>query len=147
MLECVNWYKTASKELDLRGQSQGRQQAFKVLLFNATGERRRAECMLEPLSHLDLDLALFCTNTSRLPRGAVSDNTNRTVTFEAISARCAENRARWDSLCDVKSAQVTYLNDALASALGNKFDALPTSSGIDPEDSVEIPSNRPVQIL
>ena len=40
--------------------------------------------MLEPLSHLDFDLAIFCTNTSRLPRGAVSDNTNRTVTFEAI---------------------------------------------------------------
>ena len=40
--------------------------------------------MLEPLSHLDFDLALFCTNVSRLPRGAVSDNTNRTVTFEAI---------------------------------------------------------------
>ena len=40
--------------------------------------------MLEPLSHLDFDLAVFCTNTSRLPRGAVSDNTNRTVTFEAI---------------------------------------------------------------
>ena len=59
-------------------------QAFRVLLFNATGERRRAECMLEPLSHLDFDLALFCTNVSRLPRGAVSDNTNRTVTFEAI---------------------------------------------------------------
>ena len=31
MLECVNWYKTASKELDLQGQSHGRQQAFKVV--------------------------------------------------------------------------------------------------------------------
>ena len=141
MLECVNWYKTASKELEGADQ----EAAFKVLLFNATGERRRAECMLEPLSHLDFDLALFCTNVSRLPKGAVSDNTNRTVTFEAISARCAENRARWDSLCDVKSAQVTYLNDALAAALGNKFDALPNDSS--KEESVEIPKNRPVQVL
>ena len=96
--------------------------------------------MLELLSHLDFDLALFCTDVSRLPKGAVSDNTNRTVTFEAISARCAENRARWDSLCDVKSAQVTYLNDALAAALGNKFDALPSDSSR--EESVEIPGNR-----
>ena len=56
------------------------------------------------------------------------------------SARCAENRARWDSLCDIKSAQVTYLNEALAAALGNKFDALQAASNSD--DSVDIPSNR-----
>ena len=56
------------------------------------------------------------------------------------SARCAENCARWGSLCDIKSAQVTYLNEALAAALGNKFDALPASFNSD--DSVDIPSNR-----
>ena len=56
------------------------------------------------------------------------------------SARCAENRARWDSLCDIKSAQVTYLNEALAAALGNKFEGLPAVSNS--ADSVDIPSNR-----
>ena len=63
-----------------------------------------------------------------------------------LSARCAENRERWDSLCSIKSAQVTYLNDALALALGNRYH-LPTSVDLDPEASVEIPANRPVQIL
>ena len=81
-----------------------------------------------------------------LPKSVAVRSELTLITVLSIqSTRCAENRARWDSLCDTKSAQVTYLNEALVAALGNKFEALPAASNSD--DSVDIPSNRSVIFL
>jgi folylpolyglutamate synthase len=137
ILACISWYRKASEQS---------KDCFRVLLFNATMDRR-SERMLRPLSLLGFDLAVFCTNISRLPGNAVSDNTNRTITLEGMSAKCEDNRRKWEDMCNTRCVVVPHLNDALALVLRGRHD-VPVSGGQVLEDSlVDIPESGLRQVL
>ncbi len=75
----------------------------KVLIFNATGDRK-PEVLLATMMTFPFDLAVFCTNNIGDKVVMGSDNTNLNYTKEYVLTRCNHNKEVWDKLQEAKVA-------------------------------------------
>ena len=139
---CTRWFRAVSPKLE--NPDCCSQPSFKVLLFNATSDRR-SDGLLESLAKVDFDLAIFCTNFSLLPENSVSDNTNKTVSLAEAKVKCEENEATWRKFSATRSVVFTYLNDALAHLLAGRLN-VPVSE-MDSPSPVDCDPRRQIQVL
>lgn len=89
---CSSWFRSVSGS-----KSAGFQPVYKILMFNVYDERKGDEIMM-PLVNLDFDMVVFCTNFSRRPEEAVSDNINFTATLSGQIKKCQENVKHWEKI-------------------------------------------------
>lgn len=116
VLACTQWFQTLASPPS----------AFRVLVFNTTGDRDVAS-LLQPLASLDLDLAVFCTNLSS-SRGR-RDQENFTTTSELQLRRCEQHLKVWHQIQEGRSRSVPAIaipciNEALLWVSGGREPAL-----------------------
>jgi len=122
MQVCVDWFSIAcvvNKQVNV----------YRVLLFNATGDRD-VTTLLGPLTNLDLDLVIFCTNLSRHKDSV--DQQNFTTNEQMQLDKCGTHLAAWIQLqsetIDQKSVPgivIPCINDALLWATAGRDADLP----------------------
>jgi len=79
---------------------------FRVLMFNMTGDRE-ARSLLTPLSSLELDLVIFCTNTSRQSDSV--DQQNYNTNYQMQLSRCDTHEHVWAELMRGRSNPIPCL--------------------------------------
>jgi len=135
MLVCVDWF---SKACVVKNQTT----VYRVLLFNATGDRD-VKTLLGPLTNLDLDLVIFCTNLSKHKDSV--DQQNFTTNEQMQLDKCEIHLSSWiqlqSDMVDQKSVPgivIPCINDALLWATAGRDADLPPPYG-DPSTSHPTP--------
>jgi len=106
MESCATWFSEVSTRCQTR---------FRVLVFNTTGDRD-VRTILTPLSSLDIDLVIFCTNISRQSDSVDSQNFNSN--FQIQLSRCDTHANVWSELQQVQekcipSVSIACYDDAI----------------------------------
>ena len=120
---CVDWFSSVSSKSG---------SVFRVLIFNTTGDRE-VRCLLTPLSSLDFDLVIFCTNTSSCSDSA--DQQNYNSNYKIQLSRCDLHDKTWrDLMMEQRKSQtpasviIPCYNDAISWISKHHCDNLPASS-------------------
>jgi len=145
MEACVEWFRDACIHDE-------KTSVFRVLLFNSTGDRD-VITLLEPLSRLNLDLVIFCTNQSQHKDSG--DQQNFTTNQEIQLARCEEHQCTWTQLqCQrriqdqVPAVVIPCINDALHWANDGRDNNLqPTYQSLCHDRPLTLKNSDIVQIL
>ena len=116
MQSCRQWFSEQAGETESG--------ARRVLIFNTTGDRE-VRCLLSPLSGLQLDLVIFCTNISRQSHSVDQQNFN--TNYQIQLARCETHTEVWRELStSVPSITIPCYDEAiLALTRGRLTDHLP----------------------
>ena len=122
MLVCADWFRNACIVED-------KVKVFRVLLFNTTGDRD-VRTLLDPLTKLDLDLVIFCTNLSRHKDSV--DQQNFTTNEQMQLDKCDLHLSSWSELqsdlpdrTPVPGVVIPCINDALLWATAGRDTDLP----------------------
>jgi len=122
MMVCVDWFRKACIVED-------KIKVFRVLLFNATGDRD-VKTLLDPLTKLNLDLVIFCTNLSRHKDSV--DQQNFTTNEQMQLDKCDIHLTSWSELqsdmtdhAPVPGVVIPCINDALLWATAGRDTDLP----------------------
>ncbi|XP_052790793.1 folylpolyglutamate synthase, mitochondrial-like isoform X2 [Mya arenaria] len=90
--QCVDWFsEEAASE-----KSNSRDDVYRVLIYNCTGDRETSTLM-RPLVSCGFDAALFCPNIA-YETAMSADQTNNTVTKESQMRRCSENKDSFNQM-------------------------------------------------
>jgi len=123
MMACVEWFSKACLV------ENNKVKVYRVLVFNTTGDRD-VRTLLDPLTELDLDLVIFCTNLSRHKDSV--DQQNFTTNEEMQLDRCETHLSAWAELQSGMSDQtpvqglvIPCINDALLYATAGRDSLLP----------------------
>jgi len=118
MLACVEWFSKACRKENMN--------VYRVLIFNTTGDRD-VRTLLDPLTELDLDLVIFCTNISRHKDSV--DQQNFTTNEQIQLDRCETHLSAWTELQSgedpVPGLVIPCINDALLWATAGRDTVLP----------------------
>lgn len=112
MQACRTWFEHESaNQINRLDDGNGhRDQVFKVLLFNSTGDHSFEE-MLFILSKIDFDMVVFCTNSASKK---MADNINHMSTMTDRLERCRLHKAIWDLMNPtIPSVIIPFLDNAL----------------------------------
>ena len=116
MMSCRHWF----SHLAMASQDAGR--AKRVLIFNTTGDRE-VRWLLKPLSGLQLDLVIFCTNISRQSENVDQQNFN--TNYQIQLARCDTHSKVWRELdTSVPSITIPCYDQALLSLTSGRVKEL-----------------------
>ena len=115
-MSCRHWF----SHLTMASQDAGR--AKRVLIFNTTGDRE-VRWLLKPLSGLQLDLVIFCTNISRQSENVDQQNFN--TNYQIQLARCDTHSKVWRELdTSVPSITIPCYDQALLSLTSGRVKEL-----------------------